>query len=116
MTDSPVLLDIDPRGVATATLNRPEVGNAAADEAERDVPGGGHDLIGLRDQVHALKLPEVRRSAPAARGTSGAGAGSVAPTRTGSRGTRAPRQVQRGGDRGVTGVAGPTWISRRASA
>ncbi len=28
MTDSPVLLDIDARGVATATLNRPERGNA----------------------------------------------------------------------------------------
>jgi methylglutaconyl-CoA hydratase len=28
MTDKPVLLDVDPRGVATATLNRPAVGNA----------------------------------------------------------------------------------------
>lgn len=28
MTQSPVLLDVDPRGVATVTLNRPEVGNA----------------------------------------------------------------------------------------
>lgn len=28
MTQSPVLLDIDPSGVATVTLNRPEVGNA----------------------------------------------------------------------------------------
>src|ERR1700710_42625 len=28
MTQSPVLLAIDPRGVATVTLNRPEVGNA----------------------------------------------------------------------------------------
>ena len=28
MTDSPVLLAIDARGVATATLNRPKVGNA----------------------------------------------------------------------------------------
>ena len=28
MTDSPVLLDLDARGVATATLNRPERGNA----------------------------------------------------------------------------------------
>ncbi|MEA2728153.1 MAG: methylglutaconyl-CoA hydratase, partial [Acetobacteraceae bacterium] len=28
MTRSPVLLSVDPRGVATITLNRPEVGNA----------------------------------------------------------------------------------------
>jgi len=28
MSGDLVLLDIDPRGVATATLNRPEVGNA----------------------------------------------------------------------------------------
>lgn len=28
MADAPVLLDIDRRGIATATLNRPEVGNA----------------------------------------------------------------------------------------
>ena len=28
MPQSPVLLDIDARGVATVTLNRPEVGNA----------------------------------------------------------------------------------------
>jgi methylglutaconyl-CoA hydratase len=32
MTEPVVLLDIDPRGVATATLNRPEVGNAYNDE------------------------------------------------------------------------------------
>ena len=29
MTDAPVLLDMDARGVATATLNRPARGNAS---------------------------------------------------------------------------------------
>ena len=33
-----VLLDIDPRGVATATLNRPEVGNAYNEELLAELP------------------------------------------------------------------------------
>ena len=47
MTDSPVLLDVDARGVATATLNRPARGNAYDEELLHALIAG---LRRLRDE------------------------------------------------------------------
>lgn len=53
--DEPVLLEIDARGVATATLNRPERGNAY-DEAMLAALIGGLDRLAADAQVRALVL------------------------------------------------------------
>jgi methylglutaconyl-CoA hydratase len=52
MTDAPVLLDIDARGVATATLNRPARGNAYNEEL----------LYGLIDGLRRLRAEASTRA------------------------------------------------------
>ncbi len=55
MSNGPVLLDIDPRGVATATLNRPEVGNAYNAEL-LDALIGGLESLARDEAVRCLVI------------------------------------------------------------
>ena len=53
----PVVVDLAQRAlVDQRARHRAEVGQAAVQHLVRDVAGGGDDLIGLRDQIHAAKV------------------------------------------------------------
>jgi hypothetical protein len=77
-----VLLDIDPRGVATATLNRPEVGNAYNEELLAELIAG-LERLGPEPAVRCLVCAvRASTSRPAPMSPGSAGATHIPPSRT----------------------------------